>query len=35
MAIDYQSLRNWKFEDRVDRYTARDCMIYALSLIHI
>jgi acyl dehydratase len=32
MAIDYHNLRNWKFEDRVDRYTARDCMIYALGL---
>lgn len=32
MAIDYQNLRNWKFEDRVDRYSARDCMIYALGL---
>lgn len=32
MAIDYQQLRNWKFEDRVDSYTARDCMIYALGL---
>jgi acyl dehydratase len=32
MAINYQNLRNWKFEDRVDTYTARDCMIYALGL---
>lgn len=32
MAIDYRNLHNWKFEDRVDRYTARDCMIYALGL---
>ncbi|MFC7516743.1 MaoC/PaaZ C-terminal domain-containing protein [Herbaspirillum sp. GCM10030257] len=32
MAIDYHNLRNWKFEDRIDRYTARDCMIYALGL---
>ena len=32
MAIDYQRLRAWTFDDRVDRYTARDCMIYALGL---
>ncbi|MGV3654366.1 MAG: MaoC/PaaZ C-terminal domain-containing protein [Noviherbaspirillum sp.] len=32
MAINYQNLRNWKFEDRIDRYTARDCMLYALGL---
>lgn len=32
MAIDYQNLHNWKFEDRVDRYTVRDCITYALGL---
>jgi len=32
MVIDYQTLRNWRFEDRVDHYTVRDCMLYALGL---
>lgn len=32
MAINYHNLRAWKFADRVDHYTARDCMIYALGL---
>jgi len=32
MAIDYQRLRNWPFEERIDHYKVRDCMIYALGL---
>jgi acyl dehydratase len=32
MAIHYSTLRNWRFDDTVDRYAARDCMLYALSL---
>ncbi len=32
MAINYQNLINWKFADRVDHYTPRDCNIYALGL---
>jgi len=32
MAIDYQRLRNWQFDERVDHYTTRDCILYALGL---
>jgi acyl dehydratase len=32
MAINYQNLRNWSFGDRVDSYSERDCIVYALSL---
>lgn len=32
MAIDYQKLKNWKFEDLEHSYTQRDTMLYALGL---
>lgn len=32
MAIVYQALRDWRFPERVDRYTERDSMLYALGL---
>ena len=32
MAIDYQKIKNWKFEDQVQKYTERDSMLYALGL---
>lgn len=32
MPIDYDNLRNWHFEPRVDRYATKDAMLYALSL---
>ncbi|MFD4836975.1 MaoC/PaaZ C-terminal domain-containing protein [Achromobacter sp. NPDC058515] len=32
MAIHYESLRNWRFDDRTDRYSVRDSMLYALTL---
>ena len=32
MAIDYQKLKNWKFEDVEHTYTERDTMLYALGL---
>ena len=30
--MDYPALRNWRFEDRRQRYTQRDTMLYALGL---
>lgn len=32
MAIDYQALKHRKFADVVHRYTAKDCMLYALGI---
>lgn len=32
MAIDYATLKNWQIKNSSDRYTARDCMLYAQSL---
>ncbi|WP_144640436.1 MaoC family dehydratase [Bordetella genomosp. 13] len=32
MPIDYENLRSWHFEPRVDRYATKDAMLYALSL---
>ena len=32
MAIDYQKLKNWPFQDVVQSYTAKDCILYALGL---
>jgi acyl dehydratase len=32
MAIDYQKLKNRRFEDIEHAYTAKDCMLYALGL---
>lgn len=32
MAIEYERLRNWSFEDRIDKYDERDSMLYALTL---
>lgn len=32
MAIDYNKLLNWKFDDVVQSYTERDTMLYALGL---
>jgi acyl dehydratase len=32
MAIDYQKLKNWPFEELVQTYTPKDCMLYALGL---
>ena len=32
MAIDYEQLKNWRFEERTDRYDLRDSIIYALTL---
>lgn len=32
MAIDYQTVLNWNFEDIVQSYTERDTMLYALGL---
>lgn len=32
MAIQYERLRNWTFDDRTDHYVARDAMFYALTL---
>lgn len=32
MAINYEQLKHWKFEDRNDRYDPRDSIIYALTL---
>lgn len=32
MAIDYRKLKAWKFEDQVNPYTERDCILYALGL---
>lgn len=32
MTINYETLRQWPFPERVDTYTARDSMLYALGL---
>lgn len=32
MAINYEQLKNWRFEDRTDHYGVRDSIIYALTL---
>jgi acyl dehydratase len=32
MAIDYQKLKNWPFQELVQTYTPKDCMLYALGL---
>ncbi len=32
MPIDYQRIKNWRFEDIRHRYTERDVMFYALSI---
>lgn len=32
MAIDYQKIKNWKFDDMTHTYTERDSMLYALGL---
>lgn len=32
MAIDYEKLKNWKFEDLRHDYTAKDTILYALGL---
>src|SRR5699024_4927110 len=32
MTINYQQLKAWKFEERVDHYEVRDSIIYALTL---
>ncbi|MCD0501436.1 MaoC family dehydratase [Bordetella petrii] len=32
MAIQYERLRNWRFDDRTDHYSARDSILYALTL---
>jgi len=32
MAIDYQKLKNWSFQELVQTYTPKDCMLYALGL---
>lgn len=32
MAIQYESLRNWHFDDRTDRYSTQDSILYALTL---
>jgi len=32
MAVNYKQLRSWRFEDRLDTYTVRDSVLYALSL---
>lgn len=32
MPIDYQRIKNWKFEDTRQRYTEKDVMFYALSI---
>lgn len=32
MAIQYERLRNWPFEDRVDQYDVQDSILYALTL---
>jgi len=32
MAIDYHTLKQWRFEDQLTTYTARDTILYALSL---
>ena len=32
MAIDYQRLKNWPFEDVEHKYTAKDTILYALGL---
>ena len=32
MAIDYQRLKNWPFQDVEHKYTAKDTMLYALGL---
>jgi acyl dehydratase len=32
MAIDYQKLKSWPFQEIVQPYTAKDCILYALGL---
>lgn len=32
MALDYRKLKDWPFQDIVQTYTARDCMLYALGV---
>ncbi|MBV7483565.1 MaoC family dehydratase [Bordetella sp. BOR01] len=32
MAIQYERLRNWHFDDRTDHYSTRDSILYALTL---
>ena len=32
MAIDYQKLKNWRFEDIEQKYTVKDTILYALGL---
>ncbi|NYT22452.1 MaoC family dehydratase N-terminal domain-containing protein [Alcaligenaceae bacterium] len=32
MAINYEQLKNWRFEERTDHYGVRDSIIYALTL---
>ncbi len=32
MAIEYERLRNWPFEDRTDHYAVRNSILYALTL---
>lgn len=32
MTLQYQKLRDWQFKDRIDSYSERDSIIYALSL---
>ncbi|SHH64211.1 MaoC/PaaZ C-terminal domain-containing protein [Pollutimonas bauzanensis] len=32
MALDYHALKHWKFEDQITAYSARDSILYALSL---
>jgi acyl dehydratase len=32
MPLDYQKLKNWPFKERVQAYTPKDCMLYALGL---
>ncbi len=32
MAIDYDKIKNWKFDDMTHTYTERDSMLYALGL---
>jgi acyl dehydratase len=32
MAIDYHKLKNWPFQEVVQNYTAKDCILYALGL---
>jgi hypothetical protein len=30
--IDYEQIRNWRFEEITQRYTARDTILYALGV---